>query len=158
MKPATISEIKKTLLLQEKEEVIELCLRLAKYKKENKELLNYLLFESTDESAFLQKAKMEMELLFQELNHSNAYVLKKGLRKILKLANKYAKHVNSDVFEIDLLLHFCILFKMKIRESRKNAVLANILDTQLQKIKKKVSTLHEDFQYDYGIELEKLKY
>jgi len=156
MKPATISEIKKTLQLQEKEEIIELCLRLTKYKKENKELLNYLLFESSDETAFLQKAKMEMEILFQELNHTNAYLLKKGLRKILKLANKYAKHVNSDVFEVDILLHFCTLFKMNIRESRKNAVLANILETQLQKIKKKVSTLHDDLQYDYGVVLDSL--
>lgn len=156
MKPATISEIKKTLFSLENEEVIELCLRLTKYKKENKELLHYLLFESTDKTAFLGKAKKEIELLFEELNHANAYLLKKGLRKILKLVNKYAKHVGEEDFEVDVLLHFCQLFKKEIREAKRNVVLSNIFETQKKKIEKIVAKLHEDLQYDYSLELEKL--
>lgn len=156
MKPATISEIKKTLFSLENEEVVELCLRLAKYKKENKELLHYLLFESSDKTAFLGKAKKEIELLFEELNHSNGYLLKKGLRKILKLVNKYAKHVGEEDFEVDVLLHFCQLFKKEIREAKRNVVLSNIFETQKKKIEKIVAKLHEDLQYDYSLELEKL--
>ena len=156
MKPASISEIKKTLFSLENEEVIELCLRLTKYKKENKELLNYLLFESADKMAFLNKAKKEIESLFDELNHMNAYFLKKGLRKILKLINKYAKHVNDDGFEVDMLLHFCKLFNNDIKEAKRNVILSNIFDIQKKKIEKIVVKLHEDLQYDYNVELEKL--
>ena len=58
MKPATISEIKKTLFSLEKEEVVEHCLRLIKYKKENKELLNYLLFESSNKTVFLSEKRV----------------------------------------------------------------------------------------------------
>lgn len=153
MKPATISEIKKTLFSLENEEVIELCLRLTKYKKENKELLHYLLFESSDKTAFLNKAKKEIELLFEELNHSNVYLLKKGLRKILKLVNKYAKHVGEEDFEVDVLLHFCKLFKKQISEAKRNVVLSNIFEIQKKKIEKIVARLHEDLQYDYSVEL-----
>ena len=156
MKPATISEIKKTLFSLEKEEVVEHCLRLIKYKKENKELLNYLLFESSNKTVFLSKAKKEIELLFEELNHANAYLLKKGLRKILKLATKFAKHVGDDDFEVDVLLHFCQLFKKQITEAKKNFVLSNIYDIQKKKIERIVAKLHEDLRYDYGLELENL--
>jgi hypothetical protein len=131
-------------------------LRLTKYKKENKELLHYLLFESSDKTAFLNKAKKEIELLFEELNHSNAYLLKKGLRKILKLVNKYAKHVGEDDFEVDVLIYFCQLFKKQIPKAKRNVVLSNIFETQKKKIEKIVSKLHEDLQYDYNVELEKL--
>jgi hypothetical protein len=156
MKPATISEIKKTLFSLENEEVIELCLRLIKYKKENKELLHYLLFESSDKTAFLNKAKREIELMFEELNHSNAYLLKKGLRKILKLAYKYAKHVGEEDFEVDVLIYFCQLFKKQIPEAKRNVVLSNIFEIQKKKVEKIVAKLHEDFQYDYGVVLENL--
>jgi hypothetical protein len=43
---ATLAEIKKELQQVDADLLQTLCLRLAKYKKENKELLGYLLFES----------------------------------------------------------------------------------------------------------------
>ena len=50
MKYLTLKEIKQELNALSKEEVQELCLRLSRFKKENKELLAYLLFESKDEA------------------------------------------------------------------------------------------------------------
>jgi len=41
---ASLSELQKELALLERKEVLELCIRLAKYKKENKEYLSYLVF------------------------------------------------------------------------------------------------------------------
>ena len=49
MRSASVHEIKQELLTLKPAELVELCLRLAKFKKENKELLNYLLFEAQDE-------------------------------------------------------------------------------------------------------------
>ena len=51
MKAASISELQKELALLEPKNTAALCLRLAKYKKENKEFLSYLLFDSINENA-----------------------------------------------------------------------------------------------------------
>ena len=59
MKAATITEIKKELKFKSSEELALLCLRLSRFKKENKELLTYLLFESEDEEAFIKGIKEE---------------------------------------------------------------------------------------------------
>jgi hypothetical protein len=45
MKASSISQIKKELQYVSKEELIEIVLRIGKYKIENKELLSYLLFD-----------------------------------------------------------------------------------------------------------------
>ena len=44
MKAAGVKAIKDDLKMRSKEELQELCLTLSKFKKENKELLTYLLF------------------------------------------------------------------------------------------------------------------
>jgi hypothetical protein len=48
MKTATIQEIKQELLALPHNELVELMLKLARSKKENKELLTFLLFEAHD--------------------------------------------------------------------------------------------------------------
>ncbi len=57
MNPSTISQIQKELIALEHKQVVDICLRLAKYKKENKELLHYLLFEANDESTFISSVR-----------------------------------------------------------------------------------------------------
>jgi len=52
MKAVTINGISQELLNLSPKELCDLCLRLARFRKENKELLTYLLFESSDESLF----------------------------------------------------------------------------------------------------------
>ena len=54
MKAASIHELQKELKELEQKQVMELCIRLAKYKKENKEFLSYLLFEAHDEKAYIK--------------------------------------------------------------------------------------------------------
>jgi hypothetical protein len=77
MKAASISDIKQELTNIEPAKLLELCLRLAKYKKDNKELLNYLLFEANDEQAYISNVKKEIEESFVEINQSNLYFAKK---------------------------------------------------------------------------------
>jgi hypothetical protein len=156
MKTASVTEIKKVLAVLEAEEVINLCLRMAKYKKDNKELLNYLLFEASDEIGFVQKVKSEVDELFEELPRSNAYLVKKGLRKILKTTNKYIKYANSKTIEIDLLLYFCQKIKQQRFSTHLFSVLGSIWDVQMRKITKSVATLHEELQYDYAQEIAKI--
>ena len=75
MKAATISEIKHELTQTNPSILIDLCLKLAKFKKDNKELLTYLLFEAHDEVAFIDQVKLEIESQFETINFSNIYFL-----------------------------------------------------------------------------------
>ena len=61
MKAASMHELKDELAHLPPKKVLELCLRLARYKKENKELLSYLLFEAHDEQGFVMQVKKEID-------------------------------------------------------------------------------------------------
>ena len=157
MKAASISDIKQELNNIEPAKLLELCLRLAKYKKDNKELLNYLLFEAHDEQAYISNVKKEIEEAFKEINQSNLYFAKKSLRKILRTTAKHIRYTASKQAEVELLLHFCEILQHSGIPVKKSAVLNNLYQFQLKKIAKLIATLHEDLQYDYLKELDKLK-
>ena len=65
MKTATVKEIQAELEQLPQAGLVTLCLRLAKFKKENKELLTYLLFESFDEDAYLITVKNYIDEQFE---------------------------------------------------------------------------------------------
>jgi hypothetical protein len=103
MKAATINEIKRELLSLDAETLTALCLRLAKYKKENKELLTYLIFEAHDENAYVEAVKEETNDLFSTLPDRNTYLIKKTLRKILRFVNKQIKYSGNERTELGSL-------------------------------------------------------
>jgi hypothetical protein len=149
MKASTINELKLELTNTPESVLIDLCLRLARFKKENKELLTYLLFESHDTSAYIESVKKEMGLQFTEINKSNVYFVKKTLRKILRTANKHIRYSGLPIVEIELLIYFCESMKELGVSIEKNQVLLNIYQNQVKKINKAMAGLHEDLQYDY---------
>ena len=67
MKAASLSELKQELVTLPPKTVLELCLRLAKFKKENKELLSFLLFEAHNEEGYVQDIKKEIDDSFWNL-------------------------------------------------------------------------------------------
>ena len=156
MKTATIQEIKQELLAVNPTQLLELCLRLAKFKKENKELLTFLLFEAHDEEGYINSVKQLIDEGFTELPRPNLYLTKKTLRKILRITNRYIKYAGSKQAETALLIYFC----RKIKESgipyQKTTVLNNLYELQLKKIKVALGQLHEDLQYDYRREVDTL--
>ena len=157
MQAASLSDIKKELDKLPPKAVKELCLRLAKYKKENKELLSYLLFEADNEQAYIQGIQEEMDGAFAGINKSSLYFATKTLRKILRLANKYIKYSGNKQTEVEILMYYCMkLSKSGIRVKNSTA-LSNIYQRQLDKIQKALAKLHEDLQYDYEQELEPLQ-
>lgn len=157
MKSATLAEIKKELSTLKTPRLVELCLQLAKYKADNKELLTYLLYESEDEEAYRRGIISDMDLMFEEVNTSNVYYAKKGFRKILRTITKYIKYSGNKETEITLLTHFCESMKNSGVPIFKNSVLTNLFDGQVKKIKKAISSLHEDLQFDYASQLEGLE-
>ena len=156
MKAATISDLKQELSSIAPAELAGICLRLAKFKKENKELLTYLLFEAADEQAYISNVKNEIAFQFTEVNKSNLYFAKKTIRKILRITNKFIRYSGSKETEVELLLYFCTVLKASGIPIQNNSALTNLYQNQLKKISKTIATLQEDLQYDYNKELDKL--
>ena len=146
---ASLKEIKSELSELDPDRLHAICLRLARYKKENKELLTYLLFEADDLELYIKNVKEEMNSEFSEINTRNVYYAKKSLRKILRTANKYIRYTGSKTAEVEILLHYCINFKALKLPLNKSAALKKIYDSQRKKIAAAIETLHEDLQYDY---------
>ena len=156
MKAASISQLKQEMKNRSSNELLDICLRLARFKKENKELLTYLLFEVQDEQTYIDSIKKEIDKQFQEINKSNVYFAKKSIRKIVRTTNKFIRYSGRKQTEVELLMHFCKRLKDFGIPLDKSIALSNIYIRQIQKIKKAINTLHEDLQYDYGEELKPL--
>ena len=156
MKAATIHEIKQELSAVKSPELIELCLRLARFKKENKELLTYLLFEAHDEPEYINSIKKETDELFETINLSHLYFAKKTLRKIIRIINKYCRYSGNKQTEIELRIYFCQKLKASGIPFHRNKVINNLFESQLKKINSVLAILHEDLQYDYLRELKPL--
>jgi hypothetical protein len=156
MKASTINELKQELVNSPAPALVDLCLRLARFKKENKELLTYLLFEVNDTPAYIKAVKGEMTLQFEVMNKSNVYFVKKTLRKILRSVKKYIRYSGLAIVEIEVLIYFCESMKELNISIDKNPVLYNIYQNQLKNINKALKGLHEDLQYDYLRAVKKL--
>lgn len=156
MKSATIHEIKQELLTIKPAQLVELCLRLGRFKKENKELLTYLLFEAHDEQGYINGIKKEIDDEFGTINLSHLYFAKKSLRKIARIINKYCRYSGSRQTEVELRIHFCLQLRESGIPLERNAVISNLYHSQLKKIKTVVATLHEDLQHDYLKEMDGL--
>ncbi len=138
-------------------EVLDLCLRLGRFKKENKELLTYLIFEAHDERTFIANVKADIDIEFAAIpKDNNLYLIKKTLRKILRTITKYIRFTGSKIVEVELLLYYCKVLKHSGIPIHKTNALTNLYEGQLKKIKKALPSLHEDLQYDYSRELEEL--
>jgi hypothetical protein len=154
MKASSLNEIKKDLEKRNSKELLDYCLRLAKFKKENKELLGFLLFEADDISNYIENVKNEVNDLFLEINKSNIYFIKKSIRKILRNVNKHIRFALSKQVEAELLIHFCNCIVQHSIPVKKSKQLTNLYETQLKKIDEAISTLHPDLQYDLKKQME----
>lgn len=156
MKAATVHDIKKELEGLEPESTQALCLRLARFKKDNKELLTYLLFEAHDEAGYVESVKREITEQFQEILNLTVYYVKKSLRRILRMVNKQIKYSGLPATELTLRIHFCHQIKERAIPIDKSAVLVNLYQQQLKKINQALAKLPEDLQYDYQSEIKTL--
>lgn len=156
MKAVSLKRIKTELDLLHPDRVKALCLQMAKFKKENKELLSYLLFEADNEQTYINDVKSQLDKLFKEINKSNFYFAKKTIRKILRIANKYIKYSGSKQTEVEILIHFCKAFKQSAIPLQQSTALGNIYTRQIIKINNALATLHEDLQFDYSTEIRNL--
>ena len=90
------------------------------------------------------------------LNRSSFYLAKKTIRKVLKTTKKHIRFSGKKETEIELLLYFCKKLKDSRLNYKRSRVVFNMYLTQVKRIQKVISMLHEDLQYDYREELEAL--
>ncbi|WP_435263131.1 hypothetical protein [Tenacibaculum sp. nBUS_03] len=153
MRTATIKILKDELEHKSSKELLELCLKLARFKKENKELLTYLMFEANNEEQYRESVKKEIDILFNEVNTKSYFYIRKSVRKILTSTKKYIRYSKNKETEIELLLYFCLKLK-KIKPSiKKSPRIQNVLITQVRLIRKGIEKVHEDLQFDYNEKL-----
>ena len=100
MKAATVKELKDELNKCSYKELLEICLRLSKFKKENKELLTYLLYEASDEAAYIEGIKNELDEQFELINKTSYFFIKKGVRKILRGIKNYIRYSKKEETEL----------------------------------------------------------
>ena len=154
MKAVTLKEIKQELNTLSTQEVQELCLRLSRFKKENKELLTYLLFETHNESGYIESVKGYMDAEFELINRDSYFYIRKSVRKILRNVKKYIRYSKNKETEVELLLYFCQQLKHFSPSINGSVQLQNMYSRQVLLAKKIISNLHEDLQYDYNLMLE----
>jgi hypothetical protein len=157
MKAVTVKDLKTELSTRSAKELLDICLRLSKFKKENKELLTYLLFESEQETDYIASVKREIDTQFDSINTRNFFFIKKSIRKILREIKKYVRYSQKKETEVELLLYFCRKLANFTPAIQRNASMVNLYNKQLEVIENTIAKLHEDLQYDYGQEFQGLK-
>ena len=156
MKAVSVVKIKKELEQLPQEKLVEICLSLAKFKKDNKELLTYLLFEEGDESSYIQVVKEEIDTQFLTINTDSYYYMKKTIRKILRITKKYSRYSKKLETEVALLLFYCKKLDEMKPSYKRDLTLVNLFKRQVVSMEKSIDKMHEDLQYDYRRKLEQL--
>ena len=155
MDTASIKQLKDTLSTLGREELIGLLFRMVKFKKENKELLTFLLFEADDLDAYVHEITLLIKDEFENYRLKTAYYKRKGCRRVLRMLKKYIKYATDKEVEVRLLLAYVSM----VAESKSfinDRVIQKIALRQLLLAEKSIVKLHEDLQYEYKLELEEL--
>jgi hypothetical protein len=156
MKAVTLKELSGELLNRSPKELRDLCLSLSRFKKENKEYLTYLLFESMDEASYIESVKEAVDQQLTRVNRKNYYFIKKGLRKVLLNTKKYIRYSQNRRTEVELLIYYCSKLKEFTPPIRKNKALQNLYARQIVTISEKITHLHEDLQLDYELVMQEM--
>jgi hypothetical protein len=143
-----LSDLKKELLELSKPELIQLCLRVAKLKRENKELLAYLIFDSEDPLFYAQKLKPEIKEVFEQ-PFQHAYYLTKSIRKAMRLITKYYRFTSNKQGETELLIYLVEEFYLSWRNDYRYQALGKVIYRCLEKAQSNLKKIDEDFRADF---------
>ena len=157
MEIASLAEIKKELKTLDPQETLGLCLRLGRFKKENKELLSYLLFDSQDEDRYIQQACDNIDEILASINTNGFYLAKKTIRKAHRSVNKHIRFSTKKETEVEVRLHFCKKLRELDISINSSRVMMNLYRNELKRIDKALSTLHPDLLFDFESTLSKAK-
>lgn len=156
MKAKSLKKLREELVYAEKQDLVDLCLQLARFKAENKELLTYELFYRNNKDLYLTEIETHVDKEFKGLNADSYHYLKKGVQKINRHIKKYVRIAKDPEVEVHLTLYFLEKFKDYQPPLHKQKILNNLYQREYKLVCKKIEKLHPDLQYDYNSALEEL--
>jgi hypothetical protein len=112
-----------------------------------------LLFESDDEFGYIESVKSYIDDQFTQINRKSYFYIRKSIRKILTSTKKFIRYSQKKETEVELLIYFCNKLKNFKPSIHRSPSLQNLFIRQIELIKKTISQLHEDLQFDYESEL-----
>ncbi len=151
----SLSDIRKELAYASPEELKSLCLRMARFKKENKEHLAFLLFQK-NEADFIKSVKAEISDALDDIHRIHAFQARKVLQKTLRTIVKYKKFCLSKVFEMEVMLHFIRSMQAKQISEYTSSYTGQFYKKQQLKLVKILESLDEELSMDYRDEVEDL--
>ena len=146
---APIKNIKEELQHLSYQELLNFTLHILKYKKENKELAHYLLFEKQDEDGYADKIISLIKVEFSTVNFSRPFFARKGFRRINRLASKYLKYSGEAETSLKVFIFLMNEISAAGKKYRYTNLTDKIVDQYLVKSKKIILTMHEDLQFEY---------
>lgn len=157
MKAKSLRELREELVYAEKQDLVDFCLQLARFKLENKELLTYELFYKHNKDLYLSEIEAHIDKEFDGLNDASYFYLKKGVQKINRHVKKYIRIAKNPEIEVHLLLYFLKKFTTYEPDLLKDRILNNMYHREYKLVKNRIEKLHPDLQFDYRMALEILE-
>ena len=157
MKAKSLRELREELVYAEKQDLVDFCLQLARFKLENKELLTYELFYKNNKDLYLSEIEAHIDNEFDNLNDASYFYLKKGVQKINRHVKKYIRIAKNPEIEVHLLLYFLKKFTTYEPDLLKDRILNNMYHREYKLVKNRIEKLHPDLQFDYKMALEILE-
>jgi len=150
MEAASIAEIRKSLMRLEQGDLLDACLRLARFKKDNKELLTYLLYLSNNEPGYVNYLCQMIDEQFALAPNAQ----KKTLRKLIRNMDKCLRFSGIKETELQVRLHFCRVLKSSKIPYKQSRVMTNMFVGQLKKIFRITEKLPSEIYQEYASEIE----
>lgn len=157
MQIPSLSDLKKELNYLDEKEAKNLLLELVKYSSENKAYFYFQLYSRDNLDFFTKNIKEELDVLFFSANTKHVHVAKKSIQGIRNKLTKYLKLSKNKADQADVVLFFCEKMSEHDFLSFRYPVITNIFNSQLNKAKKLILSLHEDLQSDYESRIEELE-
>ncbi|MFN5317929.1 MAG: hypothetical protein ACK5CY_03715 [Bacteroidia bacterium] len=152
----SLAALKKELNSLDRIDLVNICARLARYKKENKELLAFLLLDADDPIHYAEKIKPLLDEPFEAPYHS-AWAFAKRLRKALRQIAKYQRFTGSARGEAELLMYLLKKFEGDWRRGITQAGIQKIILRCFEKIESLLDKMDEDYRSDFEEPLAALK-
>ncbi len=149
MKSSSLPQLRKIWKDLSAGETYQLLDRLGRFSRDNKELLHYLLVYGKDEDAYISAICRELDEGFEGLNRQNLTWTRKGLRRLVRMFNRYVRYSGKTETEIVLRTEFCNRMLRHGIPLDESAVVGNIFYRETERITKALSKLHPDQQLDY---------
>lgn len=157
MQIPSLAEIKRELSYLNEKELREYIIDLSKFSRDNKAYLFFKLYGRDQAGLYIQMVQEDLEQEFQNARGDHSYYAKKSAQKIRRKMNKLLKLSKEKTDQIEVLLFFCEKMKEYGFLRHGNLIIDNLYKTQVSKVHKLISGLHEDLQFDYEGRIEELE-